>query len=209
MDFKVKELQITGNLDLRGTITGPGLARAVLLLEEKLFPVPLVDARVWDAIQTNLPGTSATDDLGLYGTSYGTAAPLIRTSDLMGAGATTRYARWPTVRIPAEYIAAGSFKIRCNCGMVTTVASVSAMIDVEAWRVDDDGTLGAADLVSTSATSFNSLTYADKDFNVTATTLSPGDILDVRVTMAINDGAAVGAVIGALAQLKLVCNIRG
>lgn len=188
----------------------PDIARQYLAKDLlSAFPLPLTDARVWDAIQTVLPGTSATDDLGLYGTTFGATPPLIRTYDVKAAGAVTLYARWPTVRLPAEYVAAGAVKFRLNCGMVTTVAGVSATIDVEAWRIDEDNTLGAADLVSTSATSFNSLTFADKDFTVTATTLNPGDVLDVRVAMAINDAATATAVIGALAQIKLLCDIRG
>src|SRR3990167_3164676 len=66
------------------------------------FDVNLVDFRVWDAMQTNLPGTSATDDLGLYGNTFGTTSPLIRTYDVKAAGAVTLRAR-VLIPLPIEY----------------------------------------------------------------------------------------------------------
>src|SRR5574338_320399 len=66
------------------------------------YSVPLTAFRVWDALQTNLPGTSATDDLGLITGTFGTDAVYIGTSDLKAAGATSRYAR-VLIPLPPNY----------------------------------------------------------------------------------------------------------
>lgn len=172
------------------------------------FPINMLDFGVHDALATRLPGTSATDDLGLYGGTYGTNAPLIRTYDVKAAGAVTLYAR-ALVPLPECYQDGEDVQIRCAGGMVTTVAGTTATVDVEAWRVDKDGTLGAADLCADAAQSINSLTFANKDFDITPTTLVAGDFLDVRITIAVNDAASGTAVIAALANIALRCDIKG
>jgi hypothetical protein len=173
----------------------------------KAYPINFTDLRVWDAFQTNLPGTSAADDLGLYGGTFATDAPLVRTYDVKNAGAVTLYARF-MVRIPIEYDAAQTILLRATAGMETTVASASATIDFQAYECTGSGSI-SADLVTTSATSINSLTYADCDFTVTGTDLVGGNILDVRMTIAVNDAATATAVIAAVSNLYLVCDIRG
>lgn len=205
--------EFTGYLD-EEVITDRHCSAAMALQRAKLEQrvlgkgsVPLTQFRVWDALNTLLPGTSATDDLGLYGGTYGSSPPYIGTSDLKAAGATTRYAR-ALLQLPADYEAAQTVTLRIYGGMVTTVADVAATVDVEAWRIDKDGTLGAADLCATAAQSINNLTAAAKDFQITATTLTPGDILDVRLTVAVNDAATVTAVIAALWQVELMADLR-
>jgi hypothetical protein len=196
---EIKDIHIHDGAD----ITRSKMAQRVLAVHN----IPLERFRVWDAVATNLPGTSATDDLGFITGTYATDPPYVGTSDLKAAGATTRYARI-IVPIPHEYEDANTVNLRCIAGMKTTVADVSATIDVEAWRIDEDGTIGAADLVTTSATTINSLTAANKDFTVTATSLVKGDALDVRITMAVNDAATATAVIGALWAFKLLADLR-
>lgn len=174
-----------------------------------VFPVLLTDARVWDAIATVLPGTSATDDLALDGGTFGTSPPTIRTSDLKAAGATTRYCRFPNVRIPDNYDTGYTVKLRISGGMITTAADTAATVDVEAWRIDKDGTIGASDLCATAAQSINDTAFADKEFILTPTTLEPGDILDIRITVTVNDGATGTAVIGAIAAIDLLVDTKG
>jgi hypothetical protein len=168
---------------------------------------PLHNFRTWDALATNLPGTPASDDLGLVTGTFGTDTPYIGTGDLKAAGATTRRAGI-IIQLPEDYEDANTVNIRCIAGMKTTVADVSATIDVEAYRIDEDGTLGASDLVSTAATTINSLTAANKDFTVDASTLVKGDALMVRVSVAVNDAATATAVIGALWAFKLLADLR-
>jgi hypothetical protein len=203
-------IQYTSHADdsIPAVAVASGYTRAKLT-EDALqkFVVPFVDFRVWDAIATNLPGTSASDDLGLYGGTFGTDAPLIRTYDVKNAGAVTLRTR-VQVCLPAEYVASGDITLRFHAGMITTVASSTATIDVEAYAADKDGTLGS-DLCTTSATTINSLTFAAKDFVITGTGLNPGDWLDVRVTIAVNDSATATAVIAAIGSAELLCDIKG
>lgn len=206
-------MRLVGDLEVVGALKateglGTPLDRTYLK-EDSLqpFPVPFTDFRVHDAIQTVLPGTSASDDLGLYGGTFGTSQPLIRTYDVKAAGSVTLRAR-ALIRLPAEYVAAESVKLRLSAGMVTTVADVAATVDVEAYKVGKDNSLGS-DICATSATTINSLTFANKDFTITAASLNPGDVLDVRITIAVNDAATATAVIAAIGGVDLLADIKG
>ena len=191
--------------------SGANIDRSKMALESlKAFVIPLTDFRVWDAYTTVLPAASATDDLGLYGGTFGSASPYIGTSDLKTAGATTRYARVAT-HLPDVYEADADVKIRLFAGMITTVADVSATIDVECYESDGDSTI-SADLCTTAATSINggpAGTFANVDFVITDTGLSPNDLLDIRVTIAVNDASSGTAVIGAFGKAYLLCDARG
>jgi hypothetical protein len=119
----------------------------------------------------------------------------------------TLYAR-ALVPLPAEYDPGASVSIRVKAGMVGAVADTSATVDVEAFALDGAGEIGS-DLCSTAAQSCNSLTFDNLDFVLTATALSPGDVLDVRVAVAVNDAATASAVAAAVGALELLCDIRG
>jgi hypothetical protein len=92
--------------------------------------------------------------------------------------------------------------------MITTVSDVSCDIDFEAYVIDGDGTVGGGDLVSTSATTINSLTFGDKSFDLDASSLVAGDVLDVRVSIECNDAATVAAVIPAIANISLLVDVK-
>lgn len=171
------------------------------------YPADFTSFRVWDAMQTLLPGTSASDDLGLIGGTFGTNSPRLRTYDVKAAGAVTLRARF-ILTLPVEYVAAEQVVIRVRAGMNTTVANTTATVDIEAYMLDEDGGVGS-DLCATAAQSINSLTKADNDFTITPATLSAGDQLDVRVSIAVNDGATGTAVIAEISKLSLLCDIRG
>jgi len=208
-------VSIPGDLIVAGTIrVGDGISPAIpkadilALAELQAFPIPLTDFRVWDAMQTLLPGTPSADDLGLVGGTFGSATPSLRTEDLKTAGATNKRAR-VLVQLPWDYVAGESVTLRLKAGMITTVAGTSATLDCEAFKLqaDPDDAIGS-DLVSTAATTINSLTFADIDFVVTPSGLSPGDILDVRITLAVNDGASGTAVIGGITSVRILCDVR-
>ena len=203
------DLTVAGDLRVNGRISPPIAKSSILALAElQQFPIPLTDFRVWDAMQTLLPGTPSADDLGLVGGTFGTGTPSIRSEDLKTLGATNKRAR-VLVQIPWEYQAGESITLRFRAGMITTIAGTSATLDCEAYLLQDDpdDAIGS-DLVSTAATNMNSTTFADIDFVITPTTLSPGDILDVRVTMAVNDGAGATAVIAGITSAKLLVDVR-
>lgn len=171
------------------------------------FVQPLVNCRVWDAFQTNLPGTSASDDLGLYGGTFGSASPEIKTYDVKSAGSVTLRARL-MIALPANYDAGHTITLRLFAGMETTISDGTATIDVEAYLCDGAGGIGS-DLCATAAQSINSLTEANKDFTITPTGLVAGDQLDVRISIAVNDGSGVTAVIATLGKIALLCDTRG
>ena len=66
-----------------------------------------------------------------------------------------------------------------------------------------------ADKVTTAATTINSLTLTDKTYALSAGSLSPGDVLDVRITVAITDTATPTAVLGWIGGAWLQCDVRG
>lgn len=200
-------LVVQGNVTVTGSIQPP-IERADLLTNQSdEFLIPWEAWRIWDAFHTNLPGTAATDDLALIGGTLATNAPSIQAGDLKAAGATTRYARC-CLPIPANFVTGGTVKLRAHAGMKTTVADTSCTIDFQAYRSDQEDGVGS-DLVTTAATSINSLTEADKDFTVDATTLLPGDYLDVRMAITCTDGATATAVIPFVGMVALVLDTKG
>lgn len=181
------------------------LARASLV-EDALQPYPVTYERyrVWDAPATNAVGSPANDDLGIIDNTFLTGAPTIETGDLKNAGATTRRIGF-MVPVPVEYVAGQDAQIVINAGMKTTVASVSATVDLEAVRI----AAPSVDIVATNAISINSLTAADRTFTLTATNLVPGDVLYCRVSVAVNDSGTGTAVIGQINSITAKFDIKG
>lgn len=169
------------------------------------FLMPAQDARVHDAVTSFLPTTPAADDLGLIEGTFGTDGVTIQTGDLKAAGATTRYCRWPQVIVPSWHVAGQTVVVRLYCGMLTTVSDGTATIDVEAYLSDGEGGVGS-DICTTAAQTINSLTHANREFDLG--TRSPGDIIDIRVAIAISDAATGTAVIGNLGRAYLAADIR-
>lgn len=197
---------IEGDLTVQGTL--PSYARTSLVQDDlKPYPLHLERWRVWDAYQTAL-GTAAADDLGIGTGTFATGTPYISAGDLKAAGATTRRARI-LFQLPPEYVAGQTVRLNAWAGMVTTVADTSCTVDFECYRSDADTTIGGSDLVTTSATSMNSLTFAAKAFDVTATSLAAGDWLDIRMTIVCTDTATVTAVIPAVAHAEVILDIKG
>jgi hypothetical protein len=206
-DFLINgDARVSGSLTVSGDVK-PLRARASILTQEplKAYPLDLTLGRVHDAPQT-LIGTPGNDDLGLDGTTFGTDSVFVTTGDVKGV-TTTRRARYQFT-LPPEYEEAEDVKIRVSAGMKTTVSDTTATVDIEVHKVAGDRTVGT-DLCATAAQSINSLTMADKDFTITAATLSPGDQLDIRVTIAVTDGSAGTAVIGTIGELSPLLDIRG
>lgn len=131
----------------------------------------------------------------------------LQTPDLKALGATSNYARF-AVTLPPNYVGGETVVLRVSAGMLTTVADTTATLDLVCHQLDEDTTV-QADICATAAQSINSLTFADKDFTITATALSAGDVLDCRLVTAVNDGATATAVIACVAAIKLVCDTQG
>jgi hypothetical protein len=112
------------------------------------------------------------------------------------------------VELPECYEAGETVTLSLSAGVVTTVASVSCTVDVECYELDKIGGIGS-DLCTTSATTINSLVFAAKSFTITSSGLVAGDVLDVRLTIAVNDAATVTAVTPTIAAIDLLCDIKG
>jgi hypothetical protein len=199
------DLRIAGDLTVDGSM--PTIPRSTLQQDPlATFTIPMVHLRVWDAIGTNLPGTAANDDLGLDGGTWGTDSPCVTTGDVKTLSS-TRYARFQ-VQIPAEYDAGQTVTMRFHAGMKTTVADGSCTLDLVAYKSNEEAGIGS-DICNTAAQSINSLTDADKDFEITPTGLTAGDVLDCRIAVTYADTATGTAVIAQIGAIQLLCDIKG
>ena len=52
------------------------------------------------------------------------------------------------------------------------------------------------------------LVFADIDFTITPATLSPGDILDVRITVTADDDGDAGVMKACIGSVQLLCDVR-
>lgn len=214
MALSTDTLNVSGNATFRGSVSVPnnGIAaqtRDTILVQDASirFPVNLATLRVWDAFHTNLPGTAATDDLALIGGTFGTAPPMIQAGDLKAAGATTRYARF-SFTLPECYDEGETVTLIISAGMKTTIADTSCTLDVECYRHDKISGI-SSDLCLTAAQSINSVTFADKSFTITSTSLEKGDVLDIRIAIACNDAATATAVTPTIANIDFAIDIKG
>jgi hypothetical protein len=208
MASQFDDVRISGTLAIKETGVSAQTRTSILKQDAlAIFPIRMTGLRVWDAIHTNLPGTAATDDLALVGTTFGTTAPVVTAGDCKALGATSRYARF-MVELPECYEAGETVLLSLSAGMVTTVASVSCTVDVECYKIDKITGIGS-DLCTTSATTINSLVFAAKSFTITPSGLTAGDVLDVRLTIACNDAATGTAVTPTIAGIDLLCDIKG
>lgn len=193
---------VDADISANAAIATSKIAQRVL----SVYPIPMTAWRVHDALQTNLPGTAATDDLAVIGGTFGTAVPVIQTSDAKATSVTQR-ARCH-LHVPSYYEAGETIILRFKAGMITTISDGTATLDAEVYLSDLYGAVNGSDLVTTAATTINSLTEADIDFTITGSGLSGGDELDVRITIAITDSATGTAVTGQIGSAALLCDTR-
>lgn len=203
-----EDVRVSGVINVKDTGVSAQTRSSVLKQDAAVaFPVLLTGLRVWDAFQTNLPGTAATDDLALIGGTFGTSPPVISAGDLKAAGATSRYARFQ-VTLPECYDAGETVTLALYAGMVTTIADTSCTIDVQCYKLDKAAGIGS-DLCATAAMTMNSLVLAAKSFTITPSGLVAGDTLDVRIAIACTDAATGTAVTPTIAAIDLLCDIKG
>jgi hypothetical protein len=202
------QIQIPSGEIVNSMLSANAAVERTKLAQETLkYNIPLELLRVHDAFQTSIPTSASSDDLGLIIGTFGTDAVVVQTSDLKNTTGTQR-ARF-TFALPHNYVAGQTISVAAWAGMKTTVATSSATIDFEAYAKNDSTGLVGSDLVTTSATTINSLTASAKEFTITPTGLNPGDELDVRVTIAITDSATPTAVIGRIMKLYFLLSVKG
>lgn len=201
------DLRVAGDLKVDGSL--PIVPRTTLEQNPNSeFVVPMQSLRVWDAVQTNLPGTAANDDLGFDGGTWATDSPCMTTGDVKAVSTEAhRYARFQFA-LPPEYEAGETVTLRCHAGMKTTVADQSCTLDAVVYKSNDEAGIGA-DICATAAQSINSLSDADIDFTITPTGLTAGDVLDVRLDVAYHDDATGTAVIAQIGKISFLLDIRG
>ena len=207
------DIVVSGNLRLTGNIT-PAMTKANVLelAELQAFTVPMSIWRKADAAeyQTFLAGADqATDDLSLVGGTFGTNAPSLQTDDFGGNLQADPYYARGEIQLPAEYVAGQSIEIRFHAGMLTTVADQSCTVDVDVYKSDEDST-STGDLCDDAAVSdnMNSLVFADIDFTIAPATLSPGDLLDVRIKVTADDDGDAGEMKACIGSIQLLCDVR-
>lgn len=194
----------TGNW-VKSNLSGGSIARTSLATEAAVVhPVELTKLRKVATISATLPATDDATSPGLVNGTYLTSNPTVQTSDVKAAGSVTRTARFQFA-LPEHYVPAGAIKVRINAGMLTSVADTTATVAINCVRI----AAPTVDINSTSAISINSLTAADCDFTLTTTGCVVGDILDVKITIAINDGATGTAVIGKINKVSMLLATEG
>ena len=197
---------VPGDITLSGAIV-PGIARSSLEQDDlQNYVIPFRDWRIADNLSSLLPATAASDDLGMDGETFGTETPFLVTSDAK-ATTVTQYGRFQFA-LPPEYVSGQSVRIQVKAGMKTTISDGTATVDFQVYESDDDGGVGA-DLCATAAQSINSLTQATLNFDITATSLAAGDLLDCRMTVAITDSATSTAVLGKVSRCSVLADIKG
>jgi len=203
------DLIVPGNLRVSGTVS-PALSKSNILemAELQCFTIPMSAWREHDDYATNLDGTPVGGaHLGCVGGTHGTNAPSLKTDDCGGNGAEEHFYARAEIPLPWEYVAAQTVTIRVHAGMLTTVCSESATVDLQVYKSGEDST-STGDLYAGAAKDMNSLVFADLDFALTATTLSPGDLLDVLLDVLVDDDGDAGAMYGCVGSVQLLCDVR-
>lgn len=200
------DLIVPGNCRISGVISPAKDRDEVLSIEERVMTLPWSIWRIHDNIAGLPPAAAASDDLGLVAGVLGTNFPSVQTIDF-GGTTTTAYIR-AQIPVPADYVAGQTFKIRFHAGMIV-VADTACTLDITCYKSDTENLVGA-DLAS-AATPDNilSATFSDVDFTITATSLAPGDFLDVRVSIVGTDaGNAAPLITAVIGLVQLVYNGR-
>lgn len=164
-------------------------------------PIDLERLRVWDAYQTALPGTAANDDLALLSGGI-TVFPAVQGADF-GGTSEDKKAR-VRVRIPDDYKPGSYIGVRVTGGMITSIADATCTVDFDARVHSGTGAGVSSDLVTTTAKSINNLVMQTHLFAITPTGLVPGDVIDLRMTVAGSDAGNAAVLIPIITRLSLV-----
>ena len=204
-----KDIVFTGEIEFTGPLSG--VNRSALTEESNaVFVIRAQDWRVFDNMASLLPTAGATDDLGIVEGTHGTSTPTLQTEDLKAEGGNPTLNKARTVYpLPESYIDGQSVTLRFHAGMLTAIADDAATLDVSVFKSDGEGGVSGADLYTGAALSINSLTLADKDFELTSTGLATGDELDILITTSVSDAASVDAVIATVTKTKVLIDIKG
>jgi hypothetical protein len=155
------------------------------VLGSKSVDIPISNNwRIWNAIETNLAATDGTDDLGLVTGTFGAASPSL---NVTVATPTTApfYAREPGFVVPSNYAAGTNLTLKIT--VVETVAATTATVDAVVLRRDDPA---GPDINGTAAQSVVGGAAGEKSFTLNGTSVVPGEVLDIRINLTLNDASA-------------------
>lgn len=149
--------------------------------------IPLTDFRVHDAFQTVLPGTAATDDLGIKTATIGT-----NFSNLNAAASAASVVQEGValVTVPPNYQAGSSLSLSIPWTR-SNAAEVAATLDVKVFRA----AAPTVDLYAGAAVDVNAAASGTAAFALTSTALVPGEQLLVNLIATLDDTAGSGAAV--------------
>ena len=154
---------------------------------------------------TQLPDPGDGTNLGLTIAGFGSAVPYLMGSNSNGNIVTEKAET--LFNLPACYVAGQSITFR---GIVkcVVVPNGGATLDLVARSDDKDQTL-SADICATAAIAITSA-YANADFTITPTGLSPGDSLYMELTSVANDtGGGGGNTKVRICRSAMLLDIKG
>lgn len=209
--FYAQNAVISGNVTFSGNLTGGTLIgiTASDLSQEDLseFFIPIENWRIWNAYQTVLTGTANTDDLALTAGAFGTATPYVSCGDINADASANRYARFQ-VGVPKNYVAGQTIGLNFWAGLISGTVAGTVTLDVEAYGVGSatGSNVSGSDLCGTAAQSINATTMAAYYFDL-GISLSPGDVIDVRVNIAFSNNAT--ARVPGIVYAQLLADTKG
>lgn len=204
----IDDLRVTGVAKVSNLELTSGLQRRFLQQDDIVGRgLDLRLAQIWDSGALLGATPTSDDDLAYVVGTWATSNPVISAADCRTVTKTRRCRI--AVKIPENYVAGETVTLRIVAGMVTAIADGPCTVDAEAYLVGGNSLISGSDLVTTSATSINSTSFANKDFAVTATALEPGDELDVRITIAVVDAATGSAVLPTIAAILPLFDCKG
>lgn len=145
----------------------------------RILGLLLTDLRVFDAAKTFLPNSPSSDDLGLAAAAGSPVLSTAASGDVVGQKLGFDFV------LPPDYKAGGAVTLRVRAKLGGAL-QVSGTIDAIA-KVISAGALGS-DICATAAQNLaTDNAFADYDFTLTPTSLSPGSRVNVVVAIDLDD----------------------
>lgn len=162
--------------------------------------LPLNGFRISDAINTTLPATPSSNDLGLA------AAPGAALVGTTTSGTTANDKATFVFALPVDYNDGGAIavRVRSRCNPAGFVAAGN-LVDV-VCKLWGDGALGS-DICTTAAQQLTT-SYANYDFTITPTGLVAGNVLAIELSAASNDTGGTSNAIASIAACNVQVNVR-
>lgn len=196
----------TVRLDLESRDSAVAVARSALVQD---------DAKPYNVSLTRLAvtgtgaalGTAAGTPSGAFGITVGTfgsASPKV-VGEAASGNSKTDKARFQFA-LPGEYVAGQTVTLRVKA-RITGNVSTTQTIDAEVYKTDGAAGIGS-DLCATAAQSLTT-SFANKDFDVTATGLAPGDLLDVQLTGVADDTGGTANKLIEIGAVEFLLDVKG